>query len=95
LERAESRKIRFLHGHKARGFRSWRIMKHDISWHENCLKNSKASYDREFIHLENERKRFLKWKEDDLFLQEQIDEAKRRGKDSFDEEKFMKTKKVT
>ena len=26
-ERVESRKIRFLHGHKARGFRSWRIMK--------------------------------------------------------------------
>ena len=69
-------------------------MKHDIAWHENCLKNSKATYDREFKQFENERERLLRWEKELLFLQEQIKEAKRRGKAEFDEEKFMKTKKT-
>lgn len=63
-----------------------------IEWYENGLKNRK-------IHLENEKKRLeemkasiLRQEEDIAFLTLQIETAKAKGKDSFDDERFLKKK---
>ena len=65
-------------------------MKHTIEWHRECLKNSLASAQRkkevidrmtDELSIDNARNRFLQY---------QIDEAIRLGKDGFDDEKFMR-----
>ena len=68
------------------------VMKHLVSWHEECLKNMKLTLEREREYIDN-----LKRKADDLessvnFYQAQVTKAKLSKKDGFDREKFMKAK---
>lgn len=70
-------------------------MKFPISWHEDCLMNSKT-------YLAQKRKTLadLQYEIDTIargiaFRESQIARAKEMGKDSYDDERFMKSKSRT
>jgi division protein CdvB (Snf7/Vps24/ESCRT-III family) len=60
-----------------------------IAWHESCLINRKASLMREVERLERIMAEVDRDKHIIEFYSQQIEEAKRRGKDGFDSDKFM------
>ena len=72
-------------------------MKKPIAWHEECLKNATESLARD----EAEFKRMVECRTEELqrsrlrvhLLSAQISEAKRRGKDGFDNDKFLVNRK--
>ena len=64
-------------------------MKLSIKWHEQCLENSLKHLAQQQAELERIKIRVEQEKLKSIFYREQIEEAKRLKKDSFDQEKFM------
>jgi hypothetical protein len=66
-------------------------MKCAISWHENCLKNSRNNEALELARLNREIERLYYHHTENEIKQMQINAALLKCKDGFDDEKFMKT----
>jgi cell division protein FtsB len=64
-------------------------MKFPISWHKECLKNSKISALRYKEQIDELQYRFDRLNEDNLFYEAQIKKAIEQGKIDFDKERFM------
>lgn len=69
-------------------------MKMSIAWHENCLKNMKASLEHYISKLAFAQKEVDRSKKDIYILEDQIRIAKQKGKDGFDSEKFLQKRKT-
>jgi hypothetical protein len=65
-------------------------MKHPVSWHERNLKNAARYYNQREAIARQILDEIEKGREELHFQQRQIDEAKRRGFDSFDSDKLLK-----
>lgn len=65
---------------------------HSIEWHEECLKSLNRGVEREEICLLRTMASLSSLKNRRDFLAKQIEEAKKKKKDSFDPEKFLKKK---
>jgi hypothetical protein len=63
-----------------------------ISWHEDCLRNSKLYLEREREKLAAMQAQVEAIAKGIAFRESQIARAKELGKDSYDEERFMKPK---
>lgn len=66
------------------------MSKQSIKWHEDCLKNSQASWAADQKRTSAEVERLEKWRIENQLYEDQIQEAKRKGRDGFDREKFGK-----
>lgn len=60
-----------------------------IEWHEQNLKNRKNYFQNRFNIAAKLVKDLERDHKDNLFYEEQINEAKKKGKTSFDQDKFM------
>jgi predicted nucleic acid-binding Zn-ribbon protein len=67
------------------------MSKQTIVWHENCLKNLKASTERMEVAVAMGQARLAAMKEEVKYNEAQIEEANRQGKPDFDSEKFLKS----
>ena len=67
-------------------------MKMSIDWHEDCLKNMKITLNTEKVSLERLLKDIDRLENRINFYSCQIEEAKRKKKTGFDEDRFMKPK---
>ena len=65
----------------------------DISWHQNCLKNQRLNLERKLAELERIKKEYTKDYNNYIFYEDQIREAIKKRKDSFDSERFMANKR--
>lgn len=65
-------------------------MKMSISWHEECLKNIKSSLGRKKQELASLQAEVDRYEQNVFIYSWQIKEAKRKGKDGFDQDKFGK-----
>jgi hypothetical protein len=63
-------------------------MKRPISWHEDCLVNQKRSLQQEKERLERAQKSYDDLLTRVIFYEQQIIEAKIKGKNDFDSNKF-------
>lgn len=68
-------------------------MRRSINWHEECLKNQKISLKKKGEQLKQLQDNYARCLLDSLSYEQQILEAKMRGKDGFDKEKFNKKKR--
>ena len=68
-------------------------MKFLVTTHEQHLKNMQAHLERQWERVESLKKDAIRMEAGCLKLEQQIAEAKRRGMDGFDAERFMKTRK--
>jgi predicted nucleic acid-binding Zn-ribbon protein len=64
------------------------MSKMSLAWHQECLKNCRASLVRKNAELARVREEVRRMEEDVDFLQHQIDQAVAQGKDGFDEDRF-------
>jgi hypothetical protein len=63
-------------------------VKQSIEWHEECLRNSKR-YTKDLRDNADDWRRVAdKAQADDVFLEFQIDNARKKGKDGFDSDRF-------
>lgn len=69
------------------------MSKQTIKWHEECLKNWEASNKRNAEHLARVLEEFKRDSAKLQFYRDQIAEAKKRGKDGFNRDRFMVRKK--
>ena len=67
------------------------MMKQAIEWHEDVLKNQKQSLESTAKKIKDLQEQYTKQLTRTIFHELQIEEAKKRGKDGFDEERFMHT----
>jgi hypothetical protein len=65
-------------------------MKHPISWYERNLKNATRYYNQREAIVRQILDEIEKGRKELQFQQRQIDEAKKRGMDSFDSDKLLK-----
>jgi hypothetical protein len=65
-------------------------MKFPIEWHEQCLENMKKNYEREAEAVARMQQRLDRHGIEIEIYRQKIQEAKARGKDGFDSEKFLK-----
>lgn len=65
---------------------------HSIEWHEGCLLNLNGYIARQERFIQNSIENLNSMKNRRDFLAKQIEEAKKKKKDSFDPEKFLKKK---
>jgi hypothetical protein len=65
-------------------------MKSEISWHKNCLKNSRHSEIAELARINAEIVRWYNFRTENKIKEMQINAALLKHKDGFDDEKFMK-----
>lgn len=65
---------------------------HSIEWHEECLLNLNGHIARQEHFIQNSIENLNSMKNRRDFLAKQIEEAKKKKKDSFDPEKFLKKK---
>lgn len=63
-----------------------------IEWHEECVRNHRATLENEKRQLEGLLRRIEKSEEQLAFHELQIEEAKRLGKTSFDRDRFLANK---
>ena len=68
-------------------------MKKDIKWHKECQKNSQRYYERLLEHALTELEKAKEGLKKAKFYKYQIEEAEKQNKDSFDRDKFKKTRK--
>ena len=68
-------------------------MKNSMKWHEDVLKNQKLSLASVAKTIERLQSQYADQLERVIFHEVQIEKAKQLGKDGFDEERFMKTRK--
>ena len=66
--------------------------KRPISWHEECLKNMRSNYQREFERARIQQEQADRLSRAIFHYEAQIAEAKKRCVDGFDSERFMKAK---
>ena len=66
-------------------------MKQSIEWHEDVLKNQKQSLKSDAKRIKDLQDNYARLLSRVLFCEVQIEEAKKRGKDGFDAERFMHT----
>lgn len=64
-------------------------MKQTIKWHEQCFTNSDSSLQRKRVDVAGHIIELQRWEERQVFRAKQIAEAKRRGIESYDGERFM------
>lgn len=67
-------------------------MKQPIKWHEECLKNMRASLERKLQEIERHNQDADRLKQEVQFLSEQIQAAILAKKDGFDSEKYLHKK---
>ena len=67
-------------------------MKKPIEWHKECLKNRVASVETKIVELDRLQKQIAESSIENDNLDMQINIAIQRGMDSFDRDKFLKTK---
>jgi len=67
-------------------------MKHPIEWHENRLTNRMSYLDRQRDKLNRLQVEIDRLIDDNNHLSMQISIARQRGKDGFDEDRFLKMK---
>ena len=65
-------------------------MKKLVSWHEGCLKNAKTYYNSALENAERNMDEAIKGLVVCAVYEQQIQEAKKRGVDAFDRDKFSK-----
>lgn len=72
------------------------MSKRDLEWHQGCLNNAEQSLERERKNFENVVKIHTTMInniiESNNHLRQQIAEAKKRGMDGFDAERFLKSR---
>ena len=68
-------------------------MKMPIAWHEECHKNASETLRRDREALERHMEQVERTRLDVTAYGQQIAEAKRRGVDGFDRERFMQSKR--
>ena len=66
-------------------------MKRTIEWHEECLSNAEISLTYEAACLATYQRRYDQARERFEFRRTQIAEARRRGLDGFDADRFLKS----
>ena len=64
-------------------------MKHSINWHEECLQNRFSSLSKRELELKAMQERVERDTRQYLFYARQIHQARIRGMDSFDSERFL------
>lgn len=69
------------------------MMKIPISWHEECLENRERGLHDAEVGLMMQTKRVERLREDYEFSIKQLKEAKKKGLDGFDNDRFMKKHK--
>jgi hypothetical protein len=67
-------------------------MKHDLAWHEECLRNMRDNYAREAARVEREKQELARREARIIALECQLAEAKRRGMNGFDPDRFLRVK---
>ena len=67
-------------------------MKHPIEWHEQRLINRNAHLDRQRDELDRLQSNIERLEDENNHLAMQIGIARQRGKDGFDEDRFLKKK---
>lgn len=67
------------------------MSKQTIVWHEDCLKNLKASTKRMEVAVAQGQARLAAMKEEVKYREAQIEETKRQRKPDFDSERFLKS----
>jgi hypothetical protein len=70
-------------------------MKFDIAWHKECLKNMRASHERERAELERRQYAINRNFDQIMFYELQIASAEREHKDGFDQDKYKKARRNT
>ncbi len=60
-----------------------------VAWFEHTLSVSKANAERERIKLTEHQRRLAYWDAENLFRERQIAEAVKRGKATFDADRFL------
>ena len=68
-------------------------MKFPITWHEKCLGNSRLHLERDRRYVEGLAHRLQLLEAQIAFYAEQISEARQRGMDGFDSERFLVKRK--
>lgn len=69
-------------------------MKMKIAWHEEFFENSRIHYEKRQASVRNDLIRLEEYRKELDFYALQIEGAKRRKKDGFDRNKFMKFQKT-
>lgn len=69
------------------------MSKFPIQWHEDCLRNWKHTLDKERERIERMQRNYEQQLTEWYCYEDQITEAKRRGVDGFDRDRFMKERK--
>jgi hypothetical protein len=64
-------------------------MKHPVPWHEECLVNMKNNLSDEQMRLKLHAQRVKTLADKVMFAERQIVEAKRRGLEGFDPDRFL------
>ena len=64
------------------------MSKMSIKWHEDCLKNRKASLERDKKEYQIAQTKYFETLKSVEKYERQIERAKKLGKDEFDEERF-------
>lgn len=64
-----------------------------IEWHEECLNNHRNNLIRMEEELKRMKENFERSMNDYMFHEQQVEEAKKKGMDGFDGEKFLKSRK--
>lgn len=62
-----------------------------LAWHESTLATYRDNYKREKAMLERKFADLARWEADILVWEMQLEEAKARGLDGFDRERFLKS----
>ena len=65
-------------------------MKMSIFWHEECLKNMISNAEKKEEQLKRMSDDLLRTRDEISFLEQQIKEAKKKHKDGFDNERFLR-----
>jgi hypothetical protein len=69
------------------------VSKQPIAWHEECLNNQRHSYERRLVELDRLQGEVERFRIAVTIYEQQIAEAKRRGMEGFDRDRFMKSRR--
>lgn len=65
-------------------------MKQSLEWHRKCLNNSRSHLEEHKAELARRQQEIARHQAEVDFYAKQIEEAVKRGMDSFDEDRFLK-----
>lgn len=66
------------------------MSKNVIAWHEDCYRNASENWERDRVRVQQMQDDIERRRRDLMMYRQQIDEAKGRGLDGFDRERFLK-----